>query len=308
MAFMLLSPSDAMTLALASITLAGVGASVPAVADGILRRSRERYRNWLNDSLEDYCAFYRANGRAPCKRSSGRERALFEWAAELPRLAADGMLSKRELRSVAAADAPVPFSVTEDTLRRAPSERTVQEEFSVPASSGLVAAGAALVGLATALFYTAWGLDLRTVAGGLFVAACWLMAVVDARSRTIPSVCTAFVALSGTAFALCSEQSALTCAFVALGAWALLTVANLTSRKVRGENGVGGGDVRTMPFALGAVGPYGACAGMVAAAIALAAFLAVKSSGDRLSLQDKVPFGPFIAVAGIAGAASLALA
>lgn len=301
------TPFDATTLLLVSVTLAGVGASVPAVADGILRRSRERYRDWLRDSLEDYCAFYRANGRLPAARSSGRERALFEWAAELPRLAADGMLTKRELRLVAAADAPLPFPVTEETLRRAPSERAVREEFSLPASPKLAGAGAALVGLCAAAFFAAWGLELRTIAASLFVAACWLTAVVDARSRTIPFACTAFVGATGASFALCSCHGMAGLA-VAAGTWALLSAANLVSRKARGEDGVGGGDVRTMPLALGAVGPTGAALGLLAAALALAVALAAMAAHGGISLRDKIPFGPFIAVAGTAGALALAFA
>ena len=112
----LFTPTGTTALALSSLTLAGIGASVPAVADGILRRSRERYRAWAaqrSGGVLRVLARKRAMRRKKC--SSGQERVLFEWAAELPRLASDGMLSKHELRLVAAAN--MPFSRLRDRRR-----------------------------------------------------------------------------------------------------------------------------------------------------------------------------------------------
>lgn len=304
----LFTPTGTTALALSSLTLAGIGASVPAVADGILRRSRERYHAWLHSALEEYCAFWRASGHAPRKRSSGQERALFEWAAELPRLASDGMLSKHELRLVAAANIPLSAFVTEDVLDAAPSEEAVEREFSLPSTPLLVASGAILTGVASALSCIAWGFSATSAFAALFVASCWLMAVIDARSRTIPGVCTACIAASGIAWHIGLNEADITGSLaVAFATWALLAIGNRLSCALRGERGIGGGDVRTLPVVVGVLGASGAVLGLSASAGALAAYLAVKAVKGSLSLREKIPFGPFIAVAGIAGMASLAL-
>lgn len=302
------NPTETTAAALACLALAGVGASVPAMADGILRRSRERYRAWLHEALDAYRTFWRTEGRAPSKRRFGRERALSEWAAELPRLAADGMLSQHELRLVAAAGVPVPLRVTDDMLARAPSESEVERTFSLMPTPALTAAGGVLVGACAAVFHAAWGPSFAATAGALFAAACWLMAVVDARSRTIPGVCTLLIAATGVAWHAAADVGALaTSAAMAACAWLLLLCSNRASRAIRGEDGIGGGDVRTLPAVIGVLGPYGTPAGLTAAALALVAYLAAKACAGKLSLREKIPFGPFIAIAGIGGALYLSL-
>lgn len=303
--FALASSAEALLALAAVVTAAGVGATVPALADRVLRRSRERYRAWLGASLADWCDFWREERRLPRERSRGRERALWAWARELPRLAADGALSQSELRQIARAPAPAPFAVTQEALCRAPSEEAVEREFSLDPTPGVVAAGGLVLGTVAALLSAGAESGLAGAAGVLFAAACWLMALVDARSRTIPTACTALIAVSGiawrTAVGWGGWEGLATSAALGTGTFALLAVSNAVARAARGREGIGGGDVRTLPVLAFVLGADGAAAGFLAAALALAAHLAARAVTGTFRLSDTIPFGPFMAVMGVAG-------
>lgn len=305
MPFLLASSAEALPVLVAAATSAGVGATVPALADRVLRRSRERYRAWLGASLADYCDFWREQRRLPCERSRGRERALWAWARELPRLAADGALSKSELKQIADAPAPVPFAVTQEAFRQAPSEDAVEREFSLDPTPGVMAGGAMALGAVGALLSVCAEGGLAGATGVLFAAACWLMALVDARSRTIPAVCTALVAAGGVAWRTAvgwgGWEGLISSAALGAGTFALLAASNAVARAVRQREGIGGGDVRTLPLLAFALGVDGATAGFLATALALTAYLAARAVAGTLRLGDTIPFGPFIAVMGIAG-------
>ena len=101
-----------------------------------------------------------------------------------------------------------------------------------------------------------------------------LMAVIDARSRTIPGVCTACIAASGIAWRISLNEADIAGSLaVAFAAWALLAIGNRLSCALRGERGIGGGDVRTLPVVVGVLGASGAVLGLSASAGALAAYL-----------------------------------
>lgn len=305
MPFVLTSSAEALPALAAVATAAGVGATMPALADRVLRRSRERYRAWLGASLADYCDFWREERRLPRERSRGRERALWAWARELPRLAADGALSQSELRQIARAPAPVPLAVTQEALRQAPSEEAIEREFSLDPTPNVVAAGGLALGAVAALLSACAESGLTGAAGVLFAAACWLMALVDARSRTIPASCTALVAVGGIAWRTTIGWGGLegvaVSAALGAGTLALLAASNAVARATRGREGIGGGDVRTLPLLVFALGANGATAGFLAAALALSAYLAARAAAGTFRLSDTIPFGPFMAVMGVTG-------
>ncbi len=305
MPFAFTSSAEALPTLVAVATAAGVGATVPALADCVLRRSRERYRAWLGSSLADYCDFWREQRRLPRKQSHGRERALWAWARELPRLAADGALSQSELQQIVRAPAPVPFAVTPETFRSAPSEDAVEREFSLNPTPGVVAAGGLLLGAVAALLSACAENELVGATGTLFAAACWLMALVDARSRTIPAICTVLVTIGSIAWRTAVGWNGWggLAASAALGAgtFALIVASNAVAKAIRGREGIGGGDVRTLPPLAFALGIDGAAAGFLAAALALAAYLAARAMTGTFQLSDTIPFGPFMTVMGVAG-------
>lgn len=301
----LTSSAEALPMLMAAATSAGIGATMPALADRVLRRSRERYRAWLNASLADYCDFWREQRRLPCERSRGRERALWEWARELPRLAADGALSKSELKRIASAPAPVPFAVTRENFCKAPSESAVEREFSLDPTPGVVAMGGIALGTVGALLSACAESGPTGATGVLFAAACWLMALVDARSRTIPTACTALVAAGGVAWRTAvgwgGWEGVASSTALGAGTLALLVASNAVARAARQREGIGGGDVRTLPLLAFALGADGATAGFLATALALTTYLAARGVKGTFRLGDTIPFGPFMAVMGVVG-------
>lgn len=118
------------------------------------------------------------------------------------------------------------------------------------------------------------------------------VSVFDLKTLRIPDLASLAVLLLG--LALAARQGRLVAAVVTVfGVWAALTLLRATFLRVRGKDGMGGGDIKLLAACAGWVGPLAApWVGLIAAALALL-WLRVRhvEGGARLG------FAPFIAVA-----------
>ncbi|HYG26555.1 MAG TPA: A24 family peptidase [Caulobacteraceae bacterium] len=117
-------------------------------------------------------------------------------------------------------------------------------------------------------------------------------ALVDAKTRRIPDVLTAGVALSGLALAAGASMATLPSRIAwALGVVLILQAVRVAFRRFREAEGLGFGDVKllgALALWLGQAAPWALC---LAAASGLA-FALLRQPAD-----NRIPFAPFIAVA-----------
>jgi leader peptidase (prepilin peptidase)/N-methyltransferase len=129
----------------------------------------------------------------------------------------------------------------------------------------------------------------------------WLLALawIDARHWLLPDLLTLPLVLTGLVAALLFTPNELTDrAFgAALGYLVFRTVAILY-RKLRGRDGLGGGDAKLLAAAGAWVGASGLPQVILIAALAaLCATACLRLSGVRLGAFSALPFGPFLALA-----------
>lgn len=132
-------------------------------------------------------------------------------------------------------------------------------------------------------------------AGWLLLALAWI----DAETMLLPDALTGALFLAGLAAAALLAPDLLPDRLAAgLSGFALLWAVAFVYRRVRGWDGLGGGD----PRLLGAIGAWVGLAGLPAvllgaalAGLAWALFLRLR--GRALSATTALPFGPFLALA-----------
>lgn len=141
-------------------------------------------------------------------------------------------------------------------------------------------------------------------AASLFGWAMLALAWIDLRKGVLPDLATGATAIAGLGWALtATEPAAAVATAVAgglLGFGILASVAALY-RRVRGVEGLGGGDARL----LGAIGVWVGWQGIAtvllgAALLALALAGALRLAGRGPGAGDAVPFGPFLCAAAFA--------
>lgn len=145
---------------------------------------------------------------------------------------------------------------------------------------------------------------LRPGAGAMAAAAFgWLllmMAWIDLKRGVLPDVATGATAVLGLALAAAGGIDRTVDALLggALG-FATLAATAALYRRIRGVDGLGGGDARLLGaigFWLGADGVAAALLG--AALLGLAGVATLHVTGRPLARGDAVPFGPFLCAAG----------
>lgn len=129
----------------------------------------------------------------------------------------------------------------------------------------------------------------------------WLLALawIDLRSWLLPDALTLPLVLAGLAAALLFDPASLFARALgaALGYLGLCAVAWIY-RRLRGRDGLGGGDTKLLAAAGAWLGVMALPQVILGAALgALAAALMLRLAGIRLGLGSALPFGPFLALA-----------
>jgi leader peptidase (prepilin peptidase)/N-methyltransferase len=128
------------------------------------------------------------------------------------------------------------------------------------------------------------------------------LAWIDARCWLLPDILTLPLVVVGLAAAALAPETLPGALFArALGAalgYSVLQAVAWLYKRLRGRDGLGGGDAKLLAAAGAWVGA-GALPSVVfvAAASALAAALLSRLRGIRLAAQSALPFGPFLALA-----------
>lgn len=166
-----------------------------------------------------------------------------------------------------------------------------------PARLLLLAAGGAILGLWSALGQTSAAAAILTA---LFAWQLLLIAVVDAEHFWLPDRLTFPLALTGLIAAAALDERRLADGVIgtAVG-FAALWLLSQAYRRLRGREGLGGGD----PFLLGAIGAWVGWAGLPSvllwAGLAGLSVVAGRAAAGRpLSGADRLPFGVFLAIGG----------
>jgi leader peptidase (prepilin peptidase) / N-methyltransferase len=128
----------------------------------------------------------------------------------------------------------------------------------------------------------------------------WLLALgwVDARHWLLPDPLTLPLVVAGLATALAFEPDRLTDrALGAVAGYLGLRIVAYFYRKLRGRDGLGGGDAKLLAAAGAWVGATGLPQVVLFAALAgLVAAACLRLSGVRLTAASVLPFGPFLAL------------
>lgn len=162
----------------------------------------------------------------------------------------------------------------------------------IPLRYPLIEAGCAVIGLWAALAFD--GAFAVTAAG--FGWMLLLIAIIDAEHFWLPHRLTAPLAIAGLAAAgLLAPETLLDRGIGAAAGWSLLVLVAVAYRRLRGREGLGGGD----PMMLAAVGAWTGWQGLpsvllIASVAGLLAALLLR----RLEADARMPFGTLMAAGG----------
>jgi leader peptidase (prepilin peptidase) / N-methyltransferase len=126
------------------------------------------------------------------------------------------------------------------------------------------------------------------------------LAIIDWRSYELPDALTAALLIFGIIAAVAEHPiHIVNCAIGAVSGFAAFAAIAIFYRRWRKRDGLGWGDAKLL-------GGLGCCTGwaalpsiiFLASATALALIVGLRLVGKRISLVDRVPFGPFLAFAG----------
>ncbi len=126
----------------------------------------------------------------------------------------------------------------------------------------------------------------------------WLT-IVDLRSLRLPDTGTLTLTVIGLMATYRLNPPVLPWhALAALGAFAFIALANALYHRVRGMDGIGGGDAKLLMAAGAWTGPAGVAAVLfISTLTALAVFAAAAALGWRIGRETRLPFGPFLCFA-----------
>lgn len=279
-----------------------VGLSAPLVSGALLSWRRKAYEEWFDGSASDVLAFRLKNDRSPSSKASGHEGALGIWVEGLPRMAADRCLSRSQAVSAIEALGSDPFQKGFDPVSL-PTDERLREEFSVPLETRrfmLCMALMALCGFACS-FMSVHAIGAVLYCGIVLVSV--VLALCDIRSRTIPFVLSPALALFGAAFQWASFglEGLADTALIALVFGGALLLTSIVGSALRKSRAVGMGDVLAMPAVVMCAGFPGAVYGLVLGFVFGAAALVARRMMTGSRIRGFVPFGPVLAVCGIAG-------
>jgi leader peptidase (prepilin peptidase) / N-methyltransferase len=185
----------------------------------------------------------------------------------------------------------------------------------VPVASWLAARGRCRIcGARLPLFYPAIELLALALAlwawsaadGWLLWASCGLawtlmvLAAIDLEHQLLPDALTLPLIVAGLVVALFEVPRTIVDSLAgAVVGFLLFSVVAVAYRRLRGREGLGGGDAKL----LAALGAWDGMSGLpsivlIASLVALAGALAARSFRLTGALQDRVPFGPALALAG----------
>lgn len=286
---------------LLTLAFASAGFLMPSLADGILKRAQARYHAWNLQASKAYAEFLSEHEREPAERSAGDERLLWEWRRETERLAAEGLLSRDEAGSIEASGAAF---LAPALVRSLPGKDGLDAKFSFEKTLPRQLALAGCSG------FFAWCLSMQygnapacAAVGAAFLFSCLLMAVIDAKSRTIPlsvslSIAACALLWSALSHSVFTTAQATACAGIC---WIALRLVNASAVLRKRKRPIGGGDVKTMPWIAAAAFPEGLASAACAGSLALGLFLAYRIAQGKFDLEETIPLGPFMAVMGMAG-------
>lgn len=166
-----------------------------------------------------------------------------------------------------------------------------------PGRHALAAAVAGGVGAAAGLLETSWGGALLTALLGWHLL---LIALVDGEHYWLPDRLTLPLLAAGIAAAAALDRLGIVEALIgAVAGFAVLWLLAWVYRKVRGREGLGGGD----PVLLAAIGAWTGWTGLPgvllwAALAGLSVVAGRAAAGRRVSGADRLPFGVFLALGG----------
>ena len=156
-----------------------------------------------------------------------------------------------------------------------------------------------LIGLAIGVLAGIVAPGMEGVAGAVFGWLLLALATLDLAAFWLPNLLTATLALAGAAAGLAGlDPSATDRAIGGVAGFATLWLVAAAYRRLRGREGLGGGD----PKLFGAIGLWLGWEALplvllTASVLGLAAVLLLRLGGRRMGMQDRLPLGALLAAA-----------
>jgi leader peptidase (prepilin peptidase)/N-methyltransferase len=148
-----------------------------------------------------------------------------------------------------------------------------------------------------ALWSAAWSPGPLALVGTVLAAQLVLIAIIDAEHFWLPHRLTVPLGLMGLAEALAFEPETIAARLIGAAAgFAVLAGIAFAYRRLRGREGLGGGDFRLLAAAGAWVGWIGLPSVLVWACVCGLVIAGAKAVKGRVSLSDQVPFGLYLAV------------
>lgn len=156
--------------------------------------------------------------------------------------------------------------------------------------------------LLACLMVMLFGFSLQALAGLIFVTGLLALAVIDARTLTLPDVLTLSLLWLGLLVNVMDTFADLASAVIgAFAGYGILWILFQLHRLIRGVEGMGYGDFKLLA-AIGAwLGWQDLPAVVLIASMSGLIWALLRSRAGRVGLKGQVPFAPFLALGGVTG-------
>ncbi|NRF83795.1 prepilin peptidase [Burkholderia gladioli] len=145
-----------------------------------------------------------------------------------------------------------------------------------------------------------FGVSVKALAGYLFGAGLLTLACIDAETGLLPDVITLPMIAAGLAFNLAGTFTPFRTAVLgAVAGYAVLAVVLYAARAIGGRDGLGFGDLKLSAAISAWFGLASVSQVFLVSFVLAAAHGALLVARGKASSDDAMPFGPFIAVAGV---------